>query len=206
MSHAVEVLPVHKKDQQHFIYDETHDAESVVARKQKTKLISFFLACAQGLTGIDGVPAKNCLYLDFPQYFRFDQLDKESSDQPAESQREEANVACLLAGNKAKHLENLFKISTFALYLKAANNQVVDCMAIPTKVMAGRSRSTHRMLTAGFERPPNPLILDDSNTDYPTESCKLRKRPRVVVREDFVLLNADLRDDFVLEEQDEDWM
>ncbi|RHZ05127.1 hypothetical protein DYB26_016457 [Aphanomyces astaci] len=76
MSHAVEVLPVHEKDQQHCIYDETHDAESVVARNQKTKLISFFLACAQGLTGIDGVPAKNCLYLDFPQYFRFDQKTK----------------------------------------------------------------------------------------------------------------------------------
>ncbi|RLO12636.1 hypothetical protein DYB28_012722, partial [Aphanomyces astaci] len=55
---------------------ETHDAESVVTRNQKTKLISFFLACAQGLTGIDGVPAKNCLYLDFPQYFRFDQKTK----------------------------------------------------------------------------------------------------------------------------------
>ncbi|RHY67123.1 hypothetical protein DYB38_006980 [Aphanomyces astaci] len=53
MSHAVEVLPVHEKDQQHCTYDETHDAESVVARNQKTKLISFFLACAQGLTGID---------------------------------------------------------------------------------------------------------------------------------------------------------
>ncbi|RHZ34888.1 hypothetical protein DYB37_013160, partial [Aphanomyces astaci] len=76
MSHAVEVLPVHEKDQQHCTYDETHDAESVVARNQKTKLISFFLACAQGLTGIDGVPAKNCLYLDFPQYFRFDQKTK----------------------------------------------------------------------------------------------------------------------------------
>ncbi|KAF0711596.1 hypothetical protein AaE_012201, partial [Aphanomyces astaci] len=76
MSHAVEVLPVHEKDQHHCTYDETHDAESVVARNQKTKLISFFLACAQGLTGIDGVPAKNCLYLDFPQYFRFDQKTK----------------------------------------------------------------------------------------------------------------------------------
>ncbi|KAF0707135.1 hypothetical protein AaE_013752, partial [Aphanomyces astaci] len=76
MSHAVEVLPVHEKDQQHCTYDETHDAESVVARNQKTKLISFFLACAQGLTGIDGVSVKNCLYLDFPQYFRFDQKTK----------------------------------------------------------------------------------------------------------------------------------
>ncbi|ETV87170.1 hypothetical protein H257_02145 [Aphanomyces astaci] len=76
MSHAVEVLPVHEKDQQHCTYDETHDAESVVARNQKTKLTFFFLACAQGLTGIDGVPAKNCLYLDFPQYFRFEQKTK----------------------------------------------------------------------------------------------------------------------------------
>ncbi|ETV75935.1 hypothetical protein H257_09895 [Aphanomyces astaci] len=76
MSHAVEVLPVLEKDQQHCTYDETHDAESVVARNQKTKLISLFLACAQGLTGSDGVPARNCLYLDFPQYFRFDQKTK----------------------------------------------------------------------------------------------------------------------------------
>ncbi|ETV70227.1 hypothetical protein H257_14254 [Aphanomyces astaci] len=71
MSHAVEALTVHEKDQQHCTYEETHDAESVVASNQKTKLISFFLACAQGLTGINGVPAKNCLYLDFPQYFPF---------------------------------------------------------------------------------------------------------------------------------------
>ncbi|ETV78016.1 hypothetical protein H257_08233 [Aphanomyces astaci] len=52
-------------------------------------------------------------------------------------QREEADVACLLAGNKAEHLENLFQVPTFASYLKAANNQVVDCKAIPTNVMAG---------------------------------------------------------------------
>ncbi|ETV79835.1 hypothetical protein H257_07051 [Aphanomyces astaci] len=58
MSHAVEVLPVHEKDQQHCTYDETHDAKSVVARNQKTKLISFFLACVQGLTGIDGRSCK----------------------------------------------------------------------------------------------------------------------------------------------------
>ncbi|RQM24033.1 hypothetical protein B5M09_012283 [Aphanomyces astaci] len=51
MSHAVEVLLVHEKDQQHCTYDKTHDAESAV-------------------------PAKNCLYLDLPQYFRFDQKTK----------------------------------------------------------------------------------------------------------------------------------
>ncbi|ETV80572.1 hypothetical protein H257_06101 [Aphanomyces astaci] len=51
-------------------------------------------------------------------------------------QREEADVACLLAGNKAEQLENLFQVPTFASYLKAANNQVVDCKAIPTNVMA----------------------------------------------------------------------
>ncbi|KAF0706862.1 hypothetical protein AaE_013911, partial [Aphanomyces astaci] len=73
MTHAVEVLPMHEKGQQHCTYDETHDAES---RNQKTKLISFFLACAQGLTVIDGVPAKSCVYLDFPQYFRFHQKTK----------------------------------------------------------------------------------------------------------------------------------
>ncbi|ETV66673.1 hypothetical protein H257_16888 [Aphanomyces astaci] len=43
-----------------------------------------------------------------------------------QAQREEAGVACLLAGNKAEHLENLFEVPIFAFNLKAANNQVVD--------------------------------------------------------------------------------
>ncbi|KAF0720219.1 hypothetical protein AaE_010351, partial [Aphanomyces astaci] len=55
-------------------YDRQRMSHAV--EEPKTKLVSFFLACAQGLIGIDGVPAKNCLYLDFPQYFRFDQKTK----------------------------------------------------------------------------------------------------------------------------------
>ncbi|ETV82189.1 hypothetical protein H257_04900 [Aphanomyces astaci] len=64
-----------------------------------------------------------------------------------QAQREEADVVCFLADNKAEHLENLFQVPTFALYVKAATNQVVDCKAIPTYVMAAfssMSRHAHK--------------------------------------------------------------
>jgi hypothetical protein len=70
---AVMALTVHLPNEQPVVFDSMQGAEEALSRAEcvKTPLMAYFEANTNNLIALNGTPARNVLYVEFPQFFTY---------------------------------------------------------------------------------------------------------------------------------------